>query len=86
MTSSRLPASFSRRASLARIHRLDHLEQLRGLARLVRLQVADQVETRARETGHRGLLAFELLHVVLAELAQPELPGLANEFRRERPW
>ena len=44
---SGVPASFRRRAEFRRIHRLDHLEQFRRLLRLVGLQMADQVKSRA---------------------------------------
>ena len=48
--------------------------------------MSDEVETSAREAGHRGVLAFEFLHVVLAELAQSECLGFADDLARGRLW
>ena len=58
-------------------------EKLRRLFRLVRLQMADQMEARAVEIGDSGRFALHLLHVVFAEFAQPERLSLADRFRSE---
>ena len=68
---------------LRRIHGLNYGEQFRRLLCLVGLQMADQMETRAGEILHFGRFDFELLDVVLAEIAQAGLVRLANDPGRE---
>ena len=76
-------ASFKRRAEPGRVHGLNRLEQFGGFARLIGLQVADEVEARAREIGDRGRLAFEFPHVVLAEIPQAQGVRFVNRGCRE---
>ena len=45
-------------------------KKLRGLLRLVRLQVPDKMERGAREPGNGGGLTFHLLDIVFAKIAQ----------------
>ncbi len=45
--------------------------------------MADQVEPRAGQGANLRRLALELLHVVFAELAQPEVIGLLDRGRGE---
>ena len=67
----------------SRIHGLDATKQLRGAGALVALQVPDQMESRAGQIAHRGIFAFEFLHIVFAELAQAQFVGVANGLRGE---
>ena len=71
------------RRQLHRIDRIDRGKQLRGLFRLVRLQMPDQVEARALQIRHRRRLSLHFLHVVFAELAQTGGPRLANHLGAE---
>jgi hypothetical protein len=66
-----------------RIDGLHHLEQLHSLGRLVGLQVPDKMKPRPGESAHQRGFAFELLHVILAELAQAQCVGLLNGFGGE---
>ena len=62
---------------------VDRLEQIRGGAGLVGLEMADQVKLRAGKVGQRRMLGLELLHVVLAKDAQAQIVGFANDLGRK---
>ena len=68
------------RAELDAVDRLDEVEERRRAARLVGLQVADEVPAQARpRRGRRGRdLRLGLLDPVLAEVAHAGGEGLAN--------
>src|SRR5512140_2193217 len=73
---------------LFRIGRFNRVGQLYGLARLVGLKMADEMELGFGQSGKGGMLVRELLHVILAEHAQAQGVGLAQhrggEFLRHR--
>ena len=71
------------RCQLRRIDGVDVAEKLGGLARLVRLEMADQVKACALEMRDSRKLAFEFLDVVLAEIPQAEGMGLKDDLYRE---
>lgn len=79
----RLPHFVQPPRQLRRVNCLDHVEQLTGLAGLVRLQMPDEVEPRVLQMLYRRLLALKLLHVVLAEVAQPHFIRLQNHLGGE---
>jgi hypothetical protein len=65
------------------IHRIDTIEQVRRAARLVALQMPDEVHRRI-EPRQRAALRFPLLKAVLAEMPQAGGAGFADGLRRKR--
>ncbi len=57
---------------------------MRGFFRFVGLQMSDQVKPGVREIGDGREFALHLLHIVLAEIAQPDsvcvADGLGSEY------
>jgi hypothetical protein len=68
---------------------MDHIEEMRGFASLVRLQRSDKVKLRVREAlAQSRPLARTLLHVVLAKNSlacrENRLDGLGRKRFRDR--
>jgi hypothetical protein len=59
---------------------VDDLKNLGGFLRFVGLQMADKVVAGVGPIGQFSPLGLELLHVVFAEVAQPERIGVANRL------
>ena len=86
MASSGFASASRRAASFSGIDRIDGGEKLRRFFRLVRLQMPDQMESRAGQIGNGRSFAFHLLHVVFAEIAQARLRTLRGSLQARRPW
>ena len=65
------------------IDSLDYVENFGRLARLVGLQVPDQVKAGFGQMPDGGVFGLEFLDIVFAELAQPGLIGFDEGFGRE---
>ena len=83
MTSSGTLRASRRVRKLHRIDRIDGRKKLRGLFRFVRLQMSDQMESGVRQIGDGRGFALHLLHIVLAEIAQPRRVGFADRLGAE---
>ena len=60
--------------------------KVRRLSRFIGLQMADEMKARALQLLHLGRLAFDLPHVVLAELAQPQRRKPPGQPLRGTSW
>jgi hypothetical protein len=59
------------------------MKQFGGAASFVGLEVADEVEAGALESGDGGVLGFKFLDVIFAEIAEAERPGVEDDLGRE---
>ena len=65
------------------VDRIDGAKEPGGFVRLIRLQSADKVEARCGQVRKGGRFALHFLHIVFAELAQPETISFADRLRPE---